>query len=93
LKSGVNPMAGTAQINTRIDNATKKEAVKILHSLGLTTSQAITMFFKQIIYTRGIPFELKIPNDTTIETFRKTDANKDLHRVSSVDELSKELKS
>ena len=43
-------MAGTAQINTRIDNATKKEAVKILHSLGLTTSQAITMFFKQIIY-------------------------------------------
>ncbi len=86
-------MAGTAQINTRIDNATKKEAVKILHSLGLTTSQAITMFFKQIIYTRGIPFELKIPNDTTIETFRKTDANKDLHRVSSVDELSKELKS
>jgi len=86
-------MAGTAQINTRIDNTTKKEAVKILHSLGLTTSQAITMFFKQIIYTRGIPFELKIPNDTTIETFRKTDANKDLHRVSSVDELSKELKS
>ncbi len=86
-------MANTAQINTRIDNATKEQAGKILHSLGLTTSQAITLFFKQIIYTRGIPFELKIPNETTVETFRKTDANKELHRVSGIDELSKELKS
>ncbi len=86
-------MAGTSQINTRIDNDTKERAVKILHSLGLTTSQAITLFFKQIIYTRSIPFELKIPNDSTAETFRKTDANKELHRVSGIDELSKELKS
>lgn len=86
-------MAGTTQINTRMDNATKKEAVKILHSLGLSTSQAITLFFRQIIYTRGIPFELKIPNDTTVATFRKTDANKELHRVSGINDLSKELKS
>jgi DNA-damage-inducible protein J len=86
-------MNNTATINTRIDPETKKQAVKILHSLGLTTTQAIYVFFKQIIYTGGIPFELKVPNETTIETFKKTDAGRELHRVSGVKELAKELKS
>jgi len=86
-------MANTTTINARIDPATKDQVVEILHSLGLTTTQAISLFFKQIIYTRGIPFELRVPNETTIETFKKTDAGKELHRVSGIDELAKELKS
>jgi DNA-damage-inducible protein J len=84
---------GMATINARIDPATKAEAVDILHSLGLNTTQAISLFFKQVIYTKGIPFEIKLPNETTVETFRKTDASEDLHRVSSVGELAEELKS
>jgi DNA-damage-inducible protein J len=86
-------MNRTTTINARIDRKTKSQAVDILHSLGMTTTQAISLFFKQIIYTRGIPFELKVPNKTTVETFRKTDAGKELYRVSGVDELAKELKS
>lgn len=86
-------MGSTANISARIDPETKTQAVNILHSLGLNTSQAISLFFKKIIHTRGIPFEIKLPNETTIETFEKTDAGKELHRVSSVDELAKELKS
>jgi len=85
-------MGNTANINARIDPATKDEAVGILRSLGITTSQAISAFFKQIIFTGGIPFDLKVPNKTTVETFRKTDAGKELHRVSGVAELAKELK-
>ena len=84
---------GMAKINARIDPATKEQAVDILHSLGLNTTQAISLFFKQVIYTKGIPFEIKLPNETTVETFRKTDAGEDLHRVSSVGELAEELKS
>ncbi|RKY07767.1 MAG: type II toxin-antitoxin system antitoxin, RelB/DinJ family [Planctomycetota bacterium] len=86
-------MSSKATINARIDPATKAQALNILHSLGLNTTQAISLFFKQIIYTNGIPFELKLPNETTVETFRKTDSAQDLHRVSSVTELAKELKS
>ena len=83
----------TTTINARIDPETKTEAVDILHSLGMTTTQAISLFFRQIIYTIGIPFELKVPNKTTVETFNKTDAGEDLHRVSSIDKLAEELKS
>ena len=86
-------MAKTAVINTRIDAMTKAQAEDILHSLGLNTTKAIALFFRQIIYTRGIPFELRVPNKTTVETFNKTDSGKDLYKVSSVDELAQELKS
>jgi len=86
-------MRNMATINARVDSVTKARVVDILHSLGLNTTQAISLFFKQIIYTNGIPFEVKLPNETTVETFRKTDSGEDLHRVSSVTELAKDLKS
>ncbi len=81
-----------ATINAKIDSRTKDEAKSILKSLGLNMSEAINLFFKQIIYTQSIPFEIRLPNKTTAETFNKTDAGEDLHRVSSIDELVRELK-
>ena len=84
-------MSKTVQINAKIDCETKEKAVNVLHSLGMTTSQAISLFFRQIIFTKSIPFELKLPNKETVETFKKTDAGKDLHSVSSVKELEKGL--
>ena len=83
----------TTTINARIDRETKDQAVDVLRSLGLTTTQAISLFFKQIIYTKSIPFDLKVPNEATIETLKKTDAGQDLHEVSGIDELTKELNS
>ena len=84
---------GTTVINAKIDTETKDSAKIILNSLGLNMSQAISLFFKQIVYTRSIPFELRLPNETSVETFKKTDAGKDLHRVSNIDKLAEELKS
>jgi len=86
-------MSNSTQISTRIDKATKNQAVEIFHKLGMSTSQAISMFFRQVIYRRGLPFDVKVPNEETVATFKKTDAGKDLHRVSGVEELSRELKS
>jgi len=83
----------TTTINAKIDSDTKDAAKSVLRSLGLNMSEAITLFFKQIVYTQSIPFELKLPNKTTAETFKKTDAGEDLHRVSDINELAKELKS
>ena len=83
----------TTTINARIDSETKEKAVDVLHSLGLTTTQAISLFFKQIIYTKSIPFEIKVPNDETVKTFKKTDAGQDLHEVSGIDQLAEELNS
>jgi DNA-damage-inducible protein J len=86
-------MGKSATINTRIDEKTKTQAQSILRILNIPMSEAISMFFKQIVLHKGIPFEIKIPNDVTVETFEKTDAGKELQKVSSIEELAKELKS
>jgi DNA-damage-inducible protein J len=79
-------------INARIDSETKTKAVNILHSLGLNTTQAISLFFKQIIYTRSIPFEIKIPNKITAETLEKAEKGKDVYGFDNVDKMLQELK-
>ena len=39
----------------------KEQAENILSALGISASNAINMFYKQIILNRGLPFEVKIP--------------------------------
>lgn len=74
-------MANGVSIQARIDPQIKEEARGVLDKLGMSMSEAIVVYLKQIIMRRGIPFELKLPNETTIETFKKTDAGKELHRL------------
>ena len=54
-------MAKTANLYARIEPDVKEQAEAILNALGIPASNAITMFYKQIILRRGIPFEMKLP--------------------------------
>ena len=54
-------MAKTANLYARIEPDIKEQAEMILTSLGIPVSNAITMFYKQIILQRGLPFEVKLP--------------------------------
>ena len=54
-------MAKTTTISIRIDAELKSDVESILTSLGLTPSQAINVFYKQITFQNGIPFSIKIP--------------------------------
>ncbi len=56
-----------ATVNIRLEAEDKKEAEKIFATLGLTTSEAIRLFYRQTILRRGLPFSVDIPNDVTIE--------------------------
>ena len=51
----------TANLYARIEPDVKEQAESILNSLGIPVSNAINMFYKQIILQRGIPFEVKLP--------------------------------
>ena len=62
-----------ATVRARVDIDLKQDVEKILSEIGISTSQAITMFMKGIRRERGIPFELKIPNEETLETMREID--------------------
>jgi len=86
-------MAKTATIQTRVDPEIKRNAQKILSMLNISMSEAISLYLTQITLNKGIPFEIKIPNEVTAKTLRKSEKGKELHMVSDVDELFKELDS
>ena len=54
-------MAKSANLYARIEPEVKEQAEKILIALGIQASNAITMFYKQVILQRGLPFEVKLP--------------------------------
>ncbi len=54
-------MAKSANLYARIEPEVKKKAEEILAALGIPASNAITMFYKQIILQNGLPFEVKLP--------------------------------
>lgn len=86
-------MAKTAMITARVEPELKANAEKILKRLGISTTEAISLFLSQIRLQKGLPFEVKIPNKTTLETFRKTDEGKELNEYKSVDDFVKKMRS
>ncbi|MCL7489219.1 MAG: type II toxin-antitoxin system RelB/DinJ family antitoxin [Desulfobulbaceae bacterium] len=55
-----------------IDPEVKKEAETILKSLGLSVSNAYELFYRQVIANRGLPFELKVPNEKTMKAIENS---------------------
>lgn len=57
----------SANLYARIEPDVKKQAESILSALGIPASNAINMFYKQIILHKGLPFEVKIPSARPVE--------------------------
>ncbi len=86
-------MSKSATIQARINPKIKTQAQKILNSLHISMSEAISIYLTQIALHKGIPFEIKVPNEKTVKTIKNAENGKGLHRVKSVDELFQELDS
>ncbi len=74
--------AKTANLYARLEPEVKEQAEKILSTLGIPVSNAITMFYKQIILNRGIPFEVKIPASKPLDmsTLTSEELNAELEK-------------
>jgi len=57
----------TATARALIDPQIKKEAETILKSLGLNISTSIELFYRQVIAQKGLPFEMRVPTETTMK--------------------------
>lgn len=66
-------MAKSANLYARIEPDIKEQAESILAALGIPASNAITMFYKQIILQRGMPFEVKLPAARPLDVSTLTD--------------------
>ena len=69
-------MNKVATINARIEPSLKQQAEMILHNVGLSTAEAIRIFYTQICLKKGLPFEVKLPNDETVLAIQELESGK-----------------
>jgi len=84
-------MARTAMINARTERELKEEVEGILKTLGISTTEAINIFFRQVKMRRGLPFSVEIPNDETLAAFRDSEEGKGLTECKDADDVFKRL--
>lgn len=84
-------MNKSAMIRARIEPGLRDKAEKVFRKLGLTTTQAITLFYKQVELRNGLPFDVAIPNRTTRRTLDDTDAGRNLVICDDVNDMFRNL--
>jgi DNA-damage-inducible protein J len=80
-------MAKTETIRARVDAELKAEAERVLETLGLNASEAIRMFYRQVALRKGLPFEMRTPNEETRLALQEADAGQNLTAYASVDAM------
>jgi len=84
-------MNKTSTIRARMEPDLKDKAEQVFRKLGLTSTQAITLFYKQVELRNGLPFDIVIPNETTLQTFNETDAGKNLVVCEDANDMYRKL--
>ncbi|NOQ64686.1 MAG: type II toxin-antitoxin system RelB/DinJ family antitoxin [Methyloprofundus sp.] len=84
-------MSKSAMIRARIEPDLKQHAEEVFQRLGMTATQAITVFYKQVEMRNGLPFQLSIPNEETIKTLIATDAGDELVVCKDAEDMFKKL--
>ena len=96
-------MPNTAIVFARIDPNLKNDVDVILKELNVTPSSLIQMLYSQIKLTKGIPFEIKLPNRAPvfIDELSKEELDKEIdkgildvkegktHKADEIDEILK----
>ena len=84
-------MAKTEMIRARVEPDLKVQAERVLRELGLSATEAITLFYKQVVLRQGVPFDVSIPNAETVEALRQSREPDELTQYSSLEELKATL--
>lgn len=66
-------MAKTETLHMRIDADLKSNAEYLLNQLGMSTTEAVSIFLRQVILNRGLPFDVKLPkyNEETEQAIKE----------------------
>jgi len=84
-------MSKTSTVRARVEPNLKEHAESIFKRLGLNSTQAITMFYKQVELRDGLPFDVCIPCACTKRTFESTDSGRDLIVCEDADDMCNKL--
>lgn len=81
----------TATVRARVEPELKMEVESVLMELGLSVSEAIEIYLRQIKLVHGIPFDIRIPNKKTQETFIQTDRREKLNYYENAKDMFDKL--
>lgn len=84
-------MSKKSVITIRVDSKLKQNAETVLNQLGLTTTQAITLFLHQVELQRDLPFQVKIPNQTMLQVIEEAKNQSDLDIFQTTNELYEDI--
>ena len=85
-------MAKTKMIRARVEPRLKHDAEEVLDKLGMTPTEAITLFYKQVTLYRGLPFPVRIPNAATRKALREVLSRTNIESYDTVDAWAKEMR-
>ena len=63
----------TDVLHTRISPTLKTQAETVFDQIGISSSDAIRIFLKQVVLRNGLPFDVAIPNKETADALRKSE--------------------
>jgi DNA-damage-inducible protein J len=86
-------MSKTATIRARVEPELKRGAEAVLKKIGLTSSEAITLFLAQVKLRKGLPFPLRVPNKETRRAIKEARARKNVETFDSVSAWAKKTRS
>lgn len=83
-------MPKTTMIHARLPIDLKEEVAQILKDIGLSATEAITLFYTQVRMHKGLPFLVKIPNKTTLKAMKDADEGRTFE-FATFEEMRKHL--
>jgi DNA-damage-inducible protein J len=82
---------GTRMLHARVDPKLKKSVERIFADVGITTTEAIRLFLKQVELHKGLPFPVSVPNRETLAAMAESNDVAPLKRYGSFRELRERL--
>ncbi len=80
----------STMIHIRVDQKLKERAMETLDQMGLSLSEAVRLLLTRIAVERALPFEVRVPNASTVAAMEAGDRG-EVSKASSVAEMMKQL--
>lgn len=84
-------MSKSAMIRARTDSQLKEKVERIFSELGLNATAAINIFYKQVLLSHGLPFEVRLPNEETMKAMQEARSGKS-KKAKNADDLFRSLR-
>jgi len=69
----------TTMVHIRVDEKVKERAAKTLAAMGMSVSDAVRVLLVRVAAEKALPFEVKVPNTTTVKAMQAADRHRGKH--------------